>query len=275
LDALAQEKLIGPRMLRRLLAWKHSGFNLDAGERPVAAGHTEGLRSLAEYLLRAPFSLEKITWNQATRRVIYRSSRNWRTKRNFEVFAAGDFLAAAVEHIPPKGQQTIRYYGIYSNKHRGKCRTHEWAPPRTSPDTPGAGDPPAILPAPPPASARALRPLWRDLIRRTFGDDPLVCPCCKATMTVARPLLRREEIEFFLRLHGLWEGATGIPPPPDPPYDIDTMEPVPGAPPWLRAGDRAETDEPAWLAPELPLGDGRTLVLDGDAAPPRGTAFSV
>jgi len=31
---------------------------------------------------------------------IYRSGRNWKTKRNFEVFSATDFIAAAVEHIP-------------------------------------------------------------------------------------------------------------------------------------------------------------------------------
>ena len=68
---------------------------------PVAAGDVEGRRRLAEYLLRAPFSLQKITWKPETATVIYRSRRNWRTKRNFEVFKATDFLAAAVDHIPP------------------------------------------------------------------------------------------------------------------------------------------------------------------------------
>ena len=38
-------------------------------------------------------------------KVVYRSKRSWHTKRNFQVFDAVDFLAAAVEHIPPKGQQ--------------------------------------------------------------------------------------------------------------------------------------------------------------------------
>jgi hypothetical protein len=47
------------------------------------------------------------------------------------------------------------------------------------------------------------------------------CPCCKATMKVADTFFRPGEIEFFLRLHGLWEGVTGIPPPPDPPFDIE------------------------------------------------------
>ncbi len=71
------------------------------------------------HLLRAPFSLEKITWIEDTGSVVYRSRRSWRTKRNFEVFAAADFLAAAVSHILPKNQQTVRYYGLYSNKRRG------------------------------------------------------------------------------------------------------------------------------------------------------------
>ena len=73
---------------RQLLNWKHNGFSLDAGNKPVAAHNAEGRRQLAEYLLRAPFSLEKITWVEKTRRVIYRSRRSWRIKRNFEVFTA-------------------------------------------------------------------------------------------------------------------------------------------------------------------------------------------
>jgi hypothetical protein len=104
----------------------------------VAPGDTKGRQRLAEYLLRAPFSLQKIHWIPKAKTVIYRSRRSWRTKRSFEVFKATDFLAAAVDQIPPRwthaekgggdfrraprGQQTIRYYGLYSNKHRGMPR---------------------------------------------------------------------------------------------------------------------------------------------------------
>ncbi len=119
LATLLQEKLISEKKARQLLGWKHSGFSVDAGESPVASRDVEGRRRLAEYLLRAPFSLEKITWIEDTGSVVYRSRRSWRTKRNFEVFAAADFLAAAVSHILPKNQQTVRYYGLYSNKRRG------------------------------------------------------------------------------------------------------------------------------------------------------------
>ena len=36
--------------------------------------------------------------------------------------------------------------------------------------------------------------------------------------------------QFFLCLQGLWEGIIDIPPPPDPPFDIETFEPI--EPPW-------------------------------------------
>ena len=275
LALLRDEKLISERKLRQLLAWTHSGFSLDAGGKPVAPHDVEVLKRLAEYLLRAPFSLEKITWNESTGKVIYRSKRSWHTKRNFQIFEAVDFLAATVEHIPPKGQQMVRYYGLYSNKSRGMAAKHGRKRPemaealRPEPRENSPSGTLFILPAPEPRSGRFLRPLWRDLIMRVWGDDPHKCPCCPGTMKVVGTMIRRSEVEFFLRLHGLWEGVIALPPPPPPPFDIDTMEPI-EAPPhaiWRDdfeefGADRWAEVEPAWIAPELDLGDGRRLVLD-------------
>jgi hypothetical protein len=275
LALLRDEKLISESKLRQLLAWTHSGFSLDAGEKPVAPHDVEGRKRLAEYLLRAPFSLEKITWNESTGKVIYRSKRSWHTKRNFQIFEAVDFLAATVEHIPPKGQQMVRYYGLYSNKSRGMAAKNgrkrpEMAeakrPERNEATPPGTL---FILPAPEPRSGRFLRPLWRDLIMRVWGDDPHKCPCCPGTMKVVGTMIRSAEVEFFLRLHGLWEGVIALPPPPEPPFDIETMEPI-EAPPYAIwrddfeefGPDRWTEADPAWTAPELDLGDGRHLVLD-------------
>jgi hypothetical protein len=99
--------------------------------------------------------------------------------------------------------------------------------------------------------------------------------------------------QFFLRLHGLWEGLIQLPRPPPPPFDIETMEPI--EPPWLAIKEWIPDDEPnldwfnrprdpdasdpdrfdqpvlrslgegvspAWQASEVPLGDGYTLVLE-------------
>ena len=61
---------------------------------------------------------------------------------------------------------------------------------------------------------------------RVWGEDPLLCPKCKTTMKVVDKILRPEEIEFFLKLYNLWEGILAIPPPPNPPFDVETMEPI-------------------------------------------------
>ena len=58
----------------------------------------------------------------------------------------------------------VRYYGRYSNKCRG-MEVQAWE-----------GDPadqqPATVPPPPAASARNLRPLWRNLILRIWPVTP-------------------------------------------------------------------------------------------------------
>ena len=56
-------------------------------------------------------------------------------------------------------------------------------------------------------------------------------------------IVRPAEVPFFLRLHGLWEGVIDLPPPPDPPFDIETFEPIalPGRP----SANRSQTTMPS------------------------------
>ena len=157
LQALREGKHLSAQKITELLSWNHRGFHVDGGEKPVAPGDTKGRQRLAEYLLRAPFSLQKIHWN-------------------------------------PK--------------------------------------------------------------------------------TVVDTFFRPGEIEFFLRLHGLWEFVIDIPPPPDPPFDIETFEPV--EPPWqaIREWIPADDGEPGYdlfdqrpgagQPVEIPREDGSILVLDSD-----------
>ncbi len=182
--------------------------------------------------------------------------------------------------------QTIRYYGLYSNKTRGLTKPTAAIIPPPAPTSPNLESENSNLksqvhPAPPKATARAKRPLWRDLILRVWGTDPLKCPCCQGTMRRAETISRSEEIKFFLRLLGLWVALISLPPPPEPPFYIDTFGPI--HPPWqairgwipadedeapfadtLELWDQStdETTEQAWKAPEIDLGDDRTLVLE-------------
>jgi hypothetical protein len=233
-----------------------------------------------QYILRAPFSLQKITWKPETQTVIYRSKPHHNTKRNFEIFKAADFIAALVDHIPPKSKHTVRYYGVYSNKSRGQISR---IPDRIVPASPNQKSKinnhqsEILFVSPPPLrTARSMRPLWRDLILQVWGADPALCPRCNTPMKTIGGVRRPEHVEFFLRLWGLWEGVIDIPPPPKPPFDIETFEPI--IPPERAIKEWIPDDEPPDLwdqtaecpgdwnqcrNPELretDLGDGRILV---------------
>ena len=45
-------------------------------------------------------------------------------------------------------------------------------------------------------------------------------------MKVIDNLIRPKEVEFFLLLLDLWEGAIAMPPPPRPPFGIESVEPL-------------------------------------------------
>ena len=161
---LVAEKLLPPERVQVLYSWKHSGFNLHAGERVPPEAKAD-LEDLAQYILRNPFSVEKMTLESPGDIVIYRSRLNAKINRNFEVFTATDFLAAITQHIPDKGAQMVRYYGWYSNKMRGVRQ--RGLPPELVVRRPGVSPPPPVkLP-----SKR-----WRDLILRVWHVDPLALP---------------------------------------------------------------------------------------------------
>ena len=82
------------------------GLFAPGGRDDLINAKTHGGRNrLAEYLLRHPFSLQKITGNTTSKTVIYRSKRHLNPKRNFEIFKAPDFIAAALLHLPPKASK--------------------------------------------------------------------------------------------------------------------------------------------------------------------------
>jgi hypothetical protein len=81
-----------------------------------------------------------------------------------------EFIARVTSHIPDKGQVMIRYYGCYSNAHRGKMKKiEEKANPyliveQEEPIVPSKG--------------------WAEMIRKVYEVDPLVCDHCGGQMKV-------------------------------------------------------------------------------------------
>ncbi len=72
----------------------------------------EDLERLAQYIIRNPFSVEKMQVKERGGTIIYRSGQNPKIQRNFEVFTPCDFIAAITQHIPHKSFQLVRYYGV-------------------------------------------------------------------------------------------------------------------------------------------------------------------
>ena len=208
-------KLLPPERVQVLLSWKHSGFNVHAGQ-PVPPENQAELEKLAQYILRNPFSVAKMTMESPTDSIIYRGELNPKNNRNFEVFTPADFLAAITQQIPDQGAQMVRYYGWYSNKMRGQRAQASGAPalPLRPPSTP-----------PPPAKLPAKK--WRDLIRQVWHTDPRICPHCQHPLRVMAVIDPRAVIEKILRHLGLWSGT--------PPLAPARAPPAADAGPWTRA----------------------------------------
>ena len=205
LAELLRLRRISPQLVERMRGWKHTGFNVDA-TRSVSPENRAEREELCQYILRNPFSAAKITLEQPGDAVIYRSRLNPKIHRNFEVFAAEDFLAALSQHIPYRGAQMVRYYGLYSNKSRG-CRT------RVNPTQKVAWPKGS-----PPPQAKLPSRKWRDLIRQAWHTDPLRCPECRQGMRFIALIEDPPVIEGILRHLNLWCGpatfALARPPPP-------------------------------------------------------------
>ncbi len=70
LALLRREGLVTASFAQKLLAWRHTGFSAHNAVRVGARG-TAARRRLAQYMLRAPFSLAKMTYDPNSGTVIY------------------------------------------------------------------------------------------------------------------------------------------------------------------------------------------------------------
>ena len=96
-----------------------------------------------------------------------------------------EFIARVTSHIPDKGQVMVRYYGLYSNAHRGKIRKNMASP----------SHPPII------EQEEAFRPSkgWAEMIRKVYEVDPLLCPACGGQMKIISFIEEPKSIDKIIR----------------------------------------------------------------------------
>jgi hypothetical protein len=230
---LVGKDLLPPARARMLRGWVHSGFNVHRSRR-VLPNEQEDFQRLAQYIMRNPFSLEKMQFNepddadfrlavdgdaQANSCIIYRSGMNPKIHRNFEIFTPCDFIAAITQHIPDKSFQLVRYYGWYSNKMRGQRDR------RAAEEAQAAENAVDVIDVSEHKPRRIPSAKWRELIKKVWESDPLLCPKCSREMRIVSLINERDVIERILRHLGLWEQGVRVLPARAPPEIVDRVIP--------------------------------------------------
>ena len=207
---LLEKRLLPPERARMLRGWVHSGFNVHRSNRVQPHQH-EDLERLAQYIIRNPFAVEKMHVKERGKSIIYRSGQNPKIQRNFEVFTPCDFIAAITQHIPDKSFQLVRYYGWYSNKMRGQRDKQALEAAKA------AGNAIQIIDVSEHKPRRIPSAKWRELIKKVWEADPLMCPRCAHEMRIVSLIDDRAVIEQILRHLGLWEEGVRVHSGADPP----------------------------------------------------------
>ena len=207
---LVGKELLPPDRALMLKGWKHSGFNVHRSRR-IQPSEREDLERVARYIIRNPFSTEKMEFKHPNRvnaegAVIYRSGMNPKINRNFQIFTPCDFIAAITQHIPDKSFQLVRYYGWYSNKVRGQRNK------RVKEGAEELGEGVVVIDVSEHKPGRMPSKKWRDLIKKVWEADPLICPTCQREMRIVSLINERDVIEKILKCLGLWEQGVRVEP---------------------------------------------------------------
>jgi hypothetical protein len=71
-------------------------------------GDHKARQALAQYIARAPLSLQKLSYDRTVDHTAY----NPYFKQNITLWDAMDFIAALTQFVPPWGVRCIHYYGL-------------------------------------------------------------------------------------------------------------------------------------------------------------------
>ncbi|MSQ52076.1 MAG: IS91 family transposase [Betaproteobacteria bacterium] len=205
LALLLREGEISEALVKRITTWRHTGFSVHNGVRVRDAA---GRQRLAQYMLRAPFSLEKMKYDERTGMVLYRSHLHKSLKRNYQLMPGAQWLELLCRHIPDRFEHLVRYVGWYSCRYRGERA-------RLGAATPVAD---GATPNDPSADAVRARSAWARLIYKVYEVDPLECPKCKGPMQVIALIDDPAVVRRILKHLHQWSPAKRFIPARGPPY---------------------------------------------------------
>jgi hypothetical protein len=121
LRLLVSKGLISQDVVDNLLSWPHSGFSVHGD---VRVPDREAAARLGRYMIRCPVVLERMSLDEDTGEVIYRTrpSRTHHPEGPVARWDVYELIGRVLDHLPAPRQQQVRYWGYYSNVTRGKRR---------------------------------------------------------------------------------------------------------------------------------------------------------
>jgi hypothetical protein len=194
LSMLKKRGLIGQTTIKLISNWHHSGFNVYCTGR-IYPGSTQPMENIARYIIRASFSVERLSYIRDDPKVIYKSKDGKGTKD----FAVLDFIACLASHIPNKNEQMVRYTGYYSNVCRGKRKKDSTCESDFIIDNCEHN--------------KGANKSWARLIKKIYEVDPLICPKCGGKMRIIAFIEDYKVIRKILDYLGIFEFKRDRPPP--------------------------------------------------------------
>jgi hypothetical protein len=180
LKALLELELITEHTVNQMLSWKHSGFNVWLGD-AIQADDDNARLFISSYIDRSPVTNDKIKISDNN--ITYQHDSTHLGNADFDPL---EFLATLSAHIPNKYEQTIRYYGYYSARTRGKRRIV------------AKDDETIILDNT--DKPKSINRTWASLIKKIYEVDPLICEKCGGEMKLIAFITDWNELQKIIAL---------------------------------------------------------------------------
>jgi hypothetical protein len=259
LSAFVGRGLIEKADAKEMLAYRHSGFSVDAGV-CIEADDRAALERLLRYCARPPFAMDRLRKEGAA--LVYRCAKQrsepGSDKRGAKVdelhLTPLELIERIAALVPPPRTHRHRYFGVLAPNSPLRCAVTALAAPaqpakqvvvQAEPATTGEGAPGvvplghAIPPTPEPAAKRSpAHYLWAVLIARIYEVFPLLCPMCGGQMRLIAFITEGVQIRRILD----HIGVDSQPP---------RRSPARGPPLWDECG--AQTDEGVHIEPDWDL----------------------
>ena len=205
-DFFRERELVNTEFAKNILGWKHSGFSIESGTKIY---DDKARESLSQYIVRAPVSLEKLSYDTQTDTLTWKAPSKGHFRGREQYFSGLDFIARLTLHIPPKGKHLVRRYGVYSSRSRGTWEHRPALALRAADGWYGREEITGMVEAEESeevsVSNKARRKAWARLLSKVYEIDILTCPKCGGDMSVIAVILDKEEIgkiSACLKQHG-------------------------------------------------------------------------